>query len=122
MISSHTISLLALLFHFFLGNLQDVASTKIPLGDFTGVPPFHVSQKSLLNFMKLGDETRFHVPALYVFGDSTVDSGNNNFLTTKSKANYTPYGIDFDGGKPTGRFTNGRTEADFIGNKLIPDL
>ncbi|KAK2651704.1 hypothetical protein Ddye_011560 [Dipteronia dyeriana] len=43
-----------------------------------------------------------------------VDSGNNNFLVTQAKANYTPYGVDFGDGKPTGRYTNGRTEADFI--------
>lgn len=53
-------------------------------------------------------------PALYVFGDSLVDSGNNNFLPTLAKANYAPYGMNFEKG-PTGRFTNGRTVADFIG-------
>ncbi|XP_021721589.1 GDSL esterase/lipase At1g29660-like [Chenopodium quinoa] len=31
-----------------------------------------------------------------------------------AKANYSPYGVDFPGGVPTGRFTNGRTIADFI--------
>ncbi|CAN8266570.1 unnamed protein product [Cochlearia groenlandica] len=53
-------------------------------------------------------------PAFYVFGDSLVDSGNNNYLATKIKSNFLPYGSDFEGGKPTGRFSNGKTIADYI--------
>ncbi|EAY95250.1 hypothetical protein OsI_17069 [Oryza sativa Indica Group] len=54
----------------------------------------------------------------FIFGDSLVDVGNNDYLVTLSKANAPPYGVDFafSGGKPTGRFTNGRTIADVIGN------
>ncbi|KAI3497067.1 hypothetical protein L1887_39448 [Cichorium endivia] len=58
-----------------------------------------------------------HVPCYFIFGDSLVDSGNNNILNTTAKVNYLPYGIDFPGG-PTGRFTNGRTAADIIGQFL----
>ncbi|XP_020598781.1 GDSL esterase/lipase At2g04570-like [Phalaenopsis equestris] len=54
------------------------------------------------------------VPVIIVFGDSTVDSGNNNFINTVVKSNYAPYGRDFDGGKATGRFSNGRLATDFI--------
>jgi phospholipase/lecithinase/hemolysin len=54
------------------------------------------------------------VPALFVFGDSLIDSGNNNNLASLAKANYFPYGIDFDGG-PTGRFSNGYTIVDELG-------
>ncbi|XP_068653243.1 GDSL esterase/lipase At1g71250 [Aristolochia californica] len=57
------------------------------------------------------------VPALWVFGDSLVDDGNNNFLSSLAKANYRPYGIDFFQG-PTGRFCNGRTIVDFLGEML----
>lgn len=53
-------------------------------------------------------------PALYVLGDSLFDSGNNNILPTLAKADYLPYGVNFVKGA-TGRFTNGRTVADFIG-------
>ncbi|KAL8161851.1 hypothetical protein V2J09_013340 [Rumex salicifolius] len=57
------------------------------------------------------------VPALYVFGDSLLDSGNNNLLPTMAKADYYPYGVDFVEGV-TGRFTNGRTTSDFVAEYL----
>ncbi|CAI9752770.1 unnamed protein product [Fraxinus pennsylvanica] len=56
-------------------------------------------------------------PALYVFGDSLFDSGNNNLLLTLAKANYPPYGVNFDGGA-TGRFTDGKTIPDLIAEFL----
>ncbi|XP_054775904.1 GDSL esterase/lipase At2g23540-like isoform X1 [Prosopis cineraria] len=58
--------------------------------------------------------------ASFIFGDSLVDAGNNNYLSTLSRANMTPNGIDFmaSGGQPTGRFTNGRTIGDIVGEKL----
>ncbi|MQM23235.1 hypothetical protein Taro_056298, partial [Colocasia esculenta] len=58
------------------------------------------------------------VPAIIVFGDSTVDAGNNNRVDTVLKSNFRPYGRDFDGGKPTGRFCNGRLATDFISEAL----
>ncbi|GAB4825216.1 hypothetical protein Ancab_008091 [Ancistrocladus abbreviatus] len=54
------------------------------------------------------------VPAVIVFGDSSVDTGNNNVISTVLKSNFQPYGRDFEGGRPTGRFSNGRIPADFI--------
>ena len=54
------------------------------------------------------------VPALFIFGDSLVDNGNNNAILTLARANYRPYGIDFPQGT-TGRFTNGRTYVDVLG-------
>nr|XP_043607574.1 GDSL esterase/lipase At1g71691-like [Erigeron canadensis] len=63
------------------------------------------------------------VPAMFIFGDSLIDNGNNNDLASLAKANYFPYGIDFNGG-PTGRFSNGFTMVDAIaellGLPLIP--
>jgi len=55
--------------------------------------------------------------ASFIFGDSLVDAGNNNYLPTLSRANIPPNGIDFkaSGGKPTGRYTNGRTIGDIVG-------
>jgi len=57
-----------------------------------------------------------HIPALFSFGDSILDTGNNNNLATLSKCNYPPYGRDFYGGIATGRFCNGRNPSDLIGN------
>ena len=58
--------------------------------------------------------TESKVPAIIVFGDSTVDAGNNNVVSTLLKSNFRPYGRDFAGGRPTGRFSNGRIPPDFI--------
>ena len=56
-------------------------------------------------------------PALYVFGDSILDVGNNNYLPGEDvpRANRPYYGIDFPGMIPTGRFSNGYNTADYIG-------
>ncbi|OMO61140.1 Lipase, GDSL [Corchorus olitorius] len=56
-------------------------------------------------------------PAMFVLGDSLVDNGNNNGLSSLAKANFLPYGIDFQRG-PTGRFCNGKTIIDFLGDLL----
>ncbi|KAI3959977.1 hypothetical protein MKW92_001140 [Papaver armeniacum] len=47
------------------------------------------------------------IPGIIVFGDSTVDAGNNNQIPTLAK-----------GGKPTGRFCNGRLATDFLSDML----
>ncbi|XP_057844018.1 GDSL esterase/lipase At5g33370-like, partial [Cryptomeria japonica] len=57
-------------------------------------------------------------PAYFVFGDSLVDSGNNNYIATIARADRYPYGIDYPTGRPTGRFSNGLNLADFISMKL----
>ncbi|KAL0001583.1 hypothetical protein SO802_015364 [Lithocarpus litseifolius] len=54
------------------------------------------------------------VPAIIVFGDSSVDAGNNNQIPTIARSNFEPYGRDFLGRKATGRFSNGRIATDFI--------
>ncbi|KAL7130907.1 hypothetical protein ABFS83_13G163400 [Erythranthe nasuta] len=54
------------------------------------------------------------VSSIIVFGDSSVDSGNNNYIPTILRSNFRPYGRDFDGGRATGRFSNGRVPTDFI--------
>ncbi|GJN14444.1 hypothetical protein PR202_gb01271 [Eleusine coracana subsp. coracana] len=64
-----------------------------------------------------GEAAGTGVPAMFVFGDSLTDNGNNNDLTSLAKANYLPYGIDFAGG-PTGRFSNGFTMVDEIAQLL----
>ena len=56
------------------------------------------------------------VPALFIFGESVVDVGNNNNLAAILKANFPPYGRDFVTRKPTRRFCNGKLATDFTGN------
>lgn len=56
------------------------------------------------------------VPAMYVFGDSTADVGNNNYLPSSAvpRANFPHNGIDFPTSRPTGRFSNGYNGIDFL--------
>ncbi|EFJ09105.1 hypothetical protein SELMODRAFT_45338, partial [Selaginella moellendorffii] len=58
------------------------------------------------------------VPALFVFGDSFVDSGNNNFFNTSAKCNHPPYGINFEGRRSTGRWSDGLIVTDYIASFL----
>nr|KAJ0221036.1 hypothetical protein LSAT_V11C200052890 [Lactuca sativa] len=62
------------------------------------------------------------VPAILVFGDSYADTGNNNYIDTMFKANFLPYGKDFMGGVPTGRFSNGKIISDVFGTSLFFDI
>uniref|UniRef100_A0ACD6ACE1 Uncharacterized protein n=1 Tax=Avena sativa TaxID=4498 RepID=A0ACD6ACE1_AVESA len=65
-----------------------------------------------------GGEARPLVPAVFIFGDSLVDVGNNNYLHTIAKANTPPYGRDFKDHVATGRFCNGKIFSDFIAEKV----
>ncbi|XP_044480561.1 GDSL esterase/lipase At5g18430-like [Mangifera indica] len=56
--------------------------------------------------------------AFFVFGDSLVDSGNNNFLATTARADAPPYGIDYPTRRPTGRFSNGLNIPDIISEQI----
>uniref|UniRef100_A0ACD5Z6L7 Uncharacterized protein n=1 Tax=Avena sativa TaxID=4498 RepID=A0ACD5Z6L7_AVESA len=66
------------------------------------------------------------VPAVIVFGDSTVDTGNNNAINTVLKSNFPPYGRDLHlpgGSGATGRFCNGRLPPDFVSEAFgLPPL
>ncbi|KAG8385487.1 hypothetical protein BUALT_Bualt03G0050500 [Buddleja alternifolia] len=56
------------------------------------------------------------ISAIFIFGDSTVDPGNNNYISTPFRSNFSPYGKDFVNQRATGRFCNGRLANDFIAN------
>lgn len=56
--------------------------------------------------------------AFFVFGDSLVDNGNNNFLATTARADSPPYGIDYPSHRPTGRFSNGYNIPDIISQHM----
>ncbi|KAI3455666.1 hypothetical protein Pfo_012329 [Paulownia fortunei] len=53
--------------------------------------------------------------ALFIFGDSFFDPGNNNHIntTTLDQANFWPYGETYFK-HPTGRFSDGRLISDFL--------
>ncbi|XP_014521590.1 GDSL esterase/lipase 5 [Vigna radiata var. radiata] len=55
-----------------------------------------------------------HAP-LFIFGDSFLDAGNNNYINTTAldQANFWPYGETYFN-FPTGRFSDGRLISDFI--------
>ena len=66
----------------------------------------------------IGSPAKSRPTAAFIFGDSLVDTGTNNRLpSTISKANHHPYGVDFPGGQPTGRYCNGRLVSDFAGTR-----
>ncbi|KAL3598566.1 hypothetical protein D5086_006484 [Populus alba] len=60
-----------------------------------------------------------HVVPFFIFGDSILDAGNNNYIntTTLDQANFWPYGETFFK-FPTGRFSDGRLAPDFIAEYL----
>ncbi|XP_058095730.1 GDSL esterase/lipase At5g45960 [Magnolia sinica] len=58
------------------------------------------------------------ITAIFVFGDSTVDPGNNNYVPTLFRSNFPPYGRDYTRQRPTGRFTNGRLLTDFVASYM----
>ncbi|XP_010528706.1 PREDICTED: GDSL esterase/lipase LTL1-like [Tarenaya hassleriana] len=68
---------------------------------------------TLRNFVEEVEAAR----AFFVFGDSIVDNGNNDYLATTARADRPPYGIDYPPG-PTGRFSNGLNIPDFISQEL----
>ncbi|KAL6562094.1 hypothetical protein OROGR_003101 [Orobanche gracilis] len=90
--------LVIFLVHFMLLDFSDVAETR------------NLASRSLANSS---------IPAVFVFGDSTVDSGNNNYIKTIARSNFPPYGKDFPNHIPTGRFTNGKLLTDFLADGVI---
>lgn len=63
------------------------------------------------------DHTSATPPSLvtFIFGDSLTEVGNNNYLQySLARSDFPFYGIDYKNGKPTGRFSNGRTIGDII--------
>lgn len=56
-------------------------------------------------------------PAMFTFGDSLVDNGNNNYLASLARADFPPNGCDYTKEAFTGRFCNGKTLADYIGKR-----
>ena len=75
-----------------------------------------------MNTSKASSSFQDYIPGMVVFGDSTVDVGNNNYLQSVVKSNFAPYGRTFPGNVATGRFCDGKLAVDLIGNTSLPEL
>lgn len=73
---------------------------------------------NLIPVLPLTIASSANVTAVFAFGDSTFDSGNNNQLPTVFRSNHPPYGLDFPGRVPTGRFSDGKLTIDFLSSRL----
>lgn len=75
---------------------------------------------ALFVFQFVGGGAQPLVPAVFMFGDSSVDVGNNNndYLEATFRADYPPYGKDFTNHQATGRFCNGKLPTDFTADTL----
>ncbi|XP_057840476.2 GDSL esterase/lipase At2g42990-like [Cryptomeria japonica] len=58
------------------------------------------------------------VPAIFLFGDSYGDTGNNDFIGTIVTGDFPPYGRDFEDHIPTGRLSNGKLMSDYFAEGL----
>lgn len=87
--------------------------------------PFHLIMHSIfaswvviLGLLGACASRRAEARAFFVFGDSLVDNGNNDYLATTARADSYPYGIDYPTHRPTGRFSNGLNIPDIISRAL----
>jgi hypothetical protein len=80
---------------------------------------------SLLAFLSIPNSAiaSNKITAIFAFGDSTIDAGNNNHLNSLFRGDHLPYGCDFPNHIPTGRFSNGKISTDYLSQILgIKDL
>ncbi|KAF8012651.1 hypothetical protein BT93_I0720 [Corymbia citriodora subsp. variegata] len=63
-------------------------------------------------------------PPIFIFGDSTVDVGTNDYIPSTARADFPYNGIDLPYAQATGRFSNGYNSADeiakLLGNQQSP--
>ncbi|XP_031257758.1 GDSL esterase/lipase At4g16230-like [Pistacia vera] len=78
---------------------------------------FRYVSQVLTIYLVVGTCSGKSVPAIFVFGDSLADAGNNFYIKTIAKP-VSPNGIDFGTTGPSGRYTNNRTFFDLIGEEL----
>ncbi|KAL9253378.1 GDSL esterase/lipase-like protein [Drosera capensis] len=79
----------------------------IPTMVTTGVNGISINEATLVRAQK-------KLSGLMIFGDSTMDSGNNDYIPTLFRSNFAPYGMNFFNHTPNGRFTDGRLPTDFL--------
>lgn len=82
---------------------------------YVGLMSATCSSLPMINECKKGSSA-----ALFIFGDSYFDVGNNNYINTSTldQANFWPYGKSYFN-SPTGRFSDGRLISDFIGKHKL---
>ncbi|KAF8052793.1 hypothetical protein N665_1504s0001 [Sinapis alba] len=83
------------------------------------VPPLLVA--TLIASCNAATNTIPHTPfpAIRIFGDTTADTGNNNYHSQAVfKAKHLPYDIDLPGHEANGRFSKGKLISDVIASKL----
>ncbi|KAL5095969.1 hypothetical protein RYX36_000296, partial [Vicia faba] len=56
--------------------------------------------------------------SFFVFGDSLVDNGNNNYLLTTARADSPPYGIDYPTRRPTGQQLGAESTLPYLSSEL----
>ena len=69
---------------------------------------------SLVSLPIIHITTTPNITAIFAFGDSTIDSGNNNHITTIFRSDHQPYGQDLPGHVSSGRFSNGKLATDYM--------
>ncbi|CAN0900830.1 GDSL esterase/lipase At2g19060 [Linum grandiflorum] len=75
-----------------------------------------VAMKPPLQCLSQGDLSG---PCAFFLGGDPFDVGTNNYLNrSTARADFPPNGVDYPAG-PTGRFSNGRNMADYIGNESL---
>lgn len=94
-----------------------MAAFSWPRTTSTGLSTLVLLLQLLLAKAQSPDRATSIVPAILVFGDSIVDTGNNNDLPTLIKSNFPPHGQDFPGHQATGRFCNGKIASDILGSQ-----
>ncbi|KAI4306480.1 hypothetical protein L6164_029754 [Bauhinia variegata] len=56
----------------------------------------------------------YNISAVFAFGDSTADAGNNNHVNSFFSSDHLPYGRDLPSHVPRGRFSNGKLSTDYL--------
>ncbi|XP_073144215.1 GDSL esterase/lipase At2g31540-like [Henckelia pumila] len=81
-------------------------------------PPMTLFLLTIIVQLCNGEMAARKFPAMLVFGDSTVDAGNNNYITTLFRGDHPPYGMDFPGKISTGRLSDGKLIPDMLASRL----
>ncbi|CAL1353909.1 unnamed protein product [Linum trigynum] len=84
-----------------------------------GVLVVMLSSSAFLSGAAAENDDETAVPAMFVFGDSLVEVGNNIYIpTSTNRANYPHNGIDFPNHEATGRWCNGKNSADWLAERF----